>query len=193
MICAASVEGRDNQPAAAAAASVDRAARALQGFKVRTTAGAALAQDDLMAKARQQFQPIPPSPPELPGNPATPRRLSLGRCSISSRRPIFIPERLWDLRQAVAVMGASQLGIQLTSDEEDKITAFLESLTGEQPKMLATSDAPGARSRALSASCKQRSRVLVTVDRARNARGAQTFLAAQESRRNPQAPNRRRA
>ncbi|MGC2201637.1 MAG: hypothetical protein WA633_16060 [Stellaceae bacterium] len=29
---------------------------------------AALAQDDPMAKARQQFQPIPTMPPELPGN-----------------------------------------------------------------------------------------------------------------------------
>ena len=32
-------------------------------------------------------------------------------------------------------MGTSQLGTQLTDDEIDKITAFLESLTGEQPKV----------------------------------------------------------
>jgi cytochrome c peroxidase len=32
-------------------------------------------------------------------------------------------------------MGTSQLGTQLTDDEVDKITAFLGSLTGEQPKV----------------------------------------------------------
>ena len=49
--------------------------------------------------------------------------------------PYFHTGRAWDLRQAVAVMGASQLGIQLTGDDVDKITAFLGSLTGEQPKV----------------------------------------------------------
>ena len=34
---------------------------------------------DLMARARQQFQPIPSTPPELPGNPATPAKLQLGK------------------------------------------------------------------------------------------------------------------
>jgi len=33
------------------------------------------------------------------------------------------------------VMGSSQLGAQLTDDEINKITAFLDSLTGEQPKV----------------------------------------------------------
>ena len=33
-------------------------------------------------------------------------------------------------------MGASQLGIQLISDDVDKITAFLDGLTGEQPKVI---------------------------------------------------------
>ena len=37
----------------------------------------AFAQDDLMAKARQQFEAIPTAAPELPGNAATP--LSAGR------------------------------------------------------------------------------------------------------------------
>jgi cytochrome c peroxidase len=41
----------------------------------------------------------------------------------------------WDLRQAVAVMGTSQLGIQLTGDDVDKITAFLASLTGDPPTL----------------------------------------------------------
>jgi cytochrome c peroxidase len=49
--------------------------------------------------------------------------------------PYFHSGQAWDLRQAVAVMGASQLGIRLTSDDVDKITTFLDSLTGEQPKV----------------------------------------------------------
>ena len=49
--------------------------------------------------------------------------------------PYFHSGQAWDLRQAVAVMGASQLGIQLSTDDVDKITAFLDSLTGEQPKV----------------------------------------------------------
>src|SRR6516162_7471111 len=39
----------------------------------------ALAQDDLMAKARQQFEPIPTAAPELPGNAATPAKVELGK------------------------------------------------------------------------------------------------------------------
>jgi len=35
-------------------------------------ASSALAQDDLLVKAQQQFVPIPTAPPELPGNVATP-------------------------------------------------------------------------------------------------------------------------
>jgi cytochrome c peroxidase len=50
--------------------------------------------------------------------------------------PYFHTGRSWDLRQAVAVMGSSQLGNKLTSDEIDKITAFLKSLTGDQPKVV---------------------------------------------------------
>jgi hypothetical protein len=49
--------------------------------------------------------------------------------------PYFHTGQAWDLRQAVAVMGASQLGAELTDDDVDKITAFLNSLTGEQPKL----------------------------------------------------------
>ena len=46
----------------------------------------AFAQDDLMARARQQFEPIPTAAPELPGNAATPaQRSNSGRCSTSIR------------------------------------------------------------------------------------------------------------
>jgi cytochrome c peroxidase len=55
--------------------------------------------------------------------------------NIALTAPYFHTGRAWDLRQAVAVMGASQLGIQLTDDDVDKIAAFLGSLTGEQPKV----------------------------------------------------------
>jgi cytochrome c peroxidase len=47
--------------------------------------------------------------------------------------PYFHSGRAWDLRQAVAVMGTSQLGAALNDDEVDEIVAFLYSLTGRQP------------------------------------------------------------
>ena len=56
-----------------------------------------------------------------------------GLRNIALTPPYFHAGRSGDLRQAVAVMGASQLGIELTDEEVDKITAFLGSLTGEQP------------------------------------------------------------
>ena len=55
--------------------------------------------------------------------------------NIALTAPYFHTGQVWDLRQAVAVMASSQLGIKLTDDEVDKITAFLDSLTGEQPKV----------------------------------------------------------
>jgi len=55
--------------------------------------------------------------------------------NITLTAPYFHTGQAWDLRQAVAVMGTSQLGTELTDDEVDKIAAFLGSLTGEQPKV----------------------------------------------------------
>lgn len=55
--------------------------------------------------------------------------------NIALTAPYFHTGRSWDLRQAVAVMGSSQLGAQLTSKEIDDIVAFLGGLTGEQPKI----------------------------------------------------------
>jgi cytochrome c peroxidase len=55
--------------------------------------------------------------------------------NIALTAPYFHSGQVWDLRQAVAVMGASQLGIQLSSDDVEKITAFLDALTGDQPKL----------------------------------------------------------
>jgi cytochrome c peroxidase len=42
---------------------------------------------------------------------------------------------VWDLEQAVAVMGTSQLGETLTDEDVAAITAFLKTLTGEQPRV----------------------------------------------------------
>ncbi len=55
--------------------------------------------------------------------------------NIALTAPYFHSGRCWDLRQAVAVMGSSQLGTQLTAGEIDEIVAFLGSLTGTQPKI----------------------------------------------------------
>ncbi len=56
--------------------------------------------------------------------------------NIALTAPYFHTGRSWDLRQAVAVMGATQLGKQLTTEEAEKVAIFLESLTGEQPKIV---------------------------------------------------------
>jgi cytochrome c peroxidase len=42
---------------------------------------------------------------------------------------------VWDLRQAVAIMGTAQLGAKLTDPEIDSVTTFLRTLTGDQPKI----------------------------------------------------------
>lgn len=53
--------------------------------------------------------------------------------NIALTPPYFHSGKVWDLRQAVAIMGNSQLGAKLTDDEVNKITDFLGSLTGDQP------------------------------------------------------------
>ena len=47
--------------------------------------------------------------------------------------PFFHSGFIWDLREAVDVMGTAQLGADLTEAEMTAIVAFLRSLTGEQP------------------------------------------------------------
>lgn len=49
--------------------------------------------------------------------------------------PYFHSGKVWELEQAVAIMGDSQLGRELSDGEVGAITAFLHSLTGEQPKV----------------------------------------------------------
>jgi cytochrome c peroxidase len=47
--------------------------------------------------------------------------------------PYFHSGQVWDLKQAVAVMGSAQLGIELNNQEVAAIVTFLKTLTGEQP------------------------------------------------------------
>ena len=55
--------------------------------------------------------------------------------NIALTAPYFHSGVVWDLEQAVAIMGAAQLGIELSDDEVGKIAAFLHSLTGEAPEV----------------------------------------------------------
>ncbi|WP_316858971.1 cytochrome-c peroxidase [uncultured Cohaesibacter sp.] len=55
--------------------------------------------------------------------------------NIELTAPYFHSGKVWDLEQAVAIMSSSQLGEELTDDQIKKITAFLKTLTGEQPKV----------------------------------------------------------
>jgi cytochrome c peroxidase len=55
--------------------------------------------------------------------------------NVALRAPYFHSGQVWSLKQAVGIMGASQLGQKLTEPEEDAIVAFLGSLTGEQPRV----------------------------------------------------------
>src|SRR6056297_983047 len=55
--------------------------------------------------------------------------------NIDQTAPYFHSGKVWDLEVAVAIMGTSQLGAELTDPEVDKIVAFLGSLTGEMPEV----------------------------------------------------------
>lgn len=56
--------------------------------------------------------------------------------NVALTSPYFHSGRARDLRQAVAVMGTSQLGAKLTEHETGRIVSFLESLTGDQPQVV---------------------------------------------------------
>jgi cytochrome c peroxidase len=55
--------------------------------------------------------------------------------NIALTPPYFHSGKSWDLKQAIAVMAASQLGQQLTDAEVNRIEGFLLTLTGEQPQV----------------------------------------------------------
>lgn len=55
--------------------------------------------------------------------------------NIALTAPYFHSGKVWDLKQAVAVMGTAQLGEELQDEEVDLIVAFLNSLTGKMPQV----------------------------------------------------------
>jgi cytochrome c peroxidase len=55
--------------------------------------------------------------------------------NVALRAPYFHSGQVWSLKQAVGVMGEAQLGTKLTDKEESDIVAFLDSLTGQLPRI----------------------------------------------------------
>lgn len=55
--------------------------------------------------------------------------------NVALTAPYFHSGEVWDLKQAVAIMGSSQLGHELTEGEVDSIVSFLHTLTGRQPQV----------------------------------------------------------
>lgn len=49
--------------------------------------------------------------------------------------PYFHSGNVWDLKQAVAIMGTAQLGRAIDDREAEAITAFLRTLTGDPPRV----------------------------------------------------------
>lgn len=54
--------------------------------------------------------------------------------NIALTRPYFHSGVVWELEEAVKIMAKSQTGADLSNSQAARITAFLESLTGEQPE-----------------------------------------------------------
>ena len=56
--------------------------------------------------------------------------------NIALTPPYFHSGKVWGLKEAVSIMGNAQLGITLSRNEVDRIDAFLQSTTGEQPSVI---------------------------------------------------------
>ncbi|MBN2643883.1 MAG: cytochrome-c peroxidase [Desulfuromonadaceae bacterium] len=56
--------------------------------------------------------------------------------NIALTAPYFHSGKVWSLKQAVGVMGSSQLGMELNEKEVAQITSFLEALNGDQPAVV---------------------------------------------------------
>lgn len=56
--------------------------------------------------------------------------------NIAITAPYFHSGTVWDLEEAVAIMGVSQLGAELSQQEVTDITAFLRTVTGEIPQVV---------------------------------------------------------
>lgn len=55
--------------------------------------------------------------------------------NIALTAPYFHSGQVWDLEEAVTIMGSAQLGKQLNTEEVGDIVAFLKTVTGKQPKV----------------------------------------------------------
>ena len=55
--------------------------------------------------------------------------------NIALTAPYFHSGKVWDLQQAVQIMGEAQLGEKLSDEDSAKIVAFLQSLTGKMPEV----------------------------------------------------------
>ncbi|SNB45899.1 cytochrome c peroxidase [Geobacter sp. DSM 9736] len=55
--------------------------------------------------------------------------------NVALTAPYFHSGKVWSLKEAVTVMGTSQLGVKINEAEADDITAFLVTLNGKQPKV----------------------------------------------------------
>jgi cytochrome c peroxidase len=55
--------------------------------------------------------------------------------NIALTPPYFHSGSVWDLKLAVGIMGAAQMGATLDASQEASIVAFLDSLTGEMPQI----------------------------------------------------------
>ncbi len=55
--------------------------------------------------------------------------------NVALTAPYFHTGKVWDLQQAVQIMGVAQLGQEISESDAAAITAFLNTLTGEQPRV----------------------------------------------------------
>ncbi|WP_407181598.1 cytochrome-c peroxidase [Bradyrhizobium sp. STM 3562] len=55
--------------------------------------------------------------------------------NVALRAPYFHSGQVWSLKEAVGIMGQTQLGAKLSDREQNDIVAFLNSLTGQIPKI----------------------------------------------------------
>lgn len=56
--------------------------------------------------------------------------------NVTLTAPYFHSGKVWNLRQAVAIMGTSQLGEDMSDDDVERIVAFLGSLEGRLPEVV---------------------------------------------------------
>jgi len=54
--------------------------------------------------------------------------------NVTRTAPYFNDGSIWDLSEAVRIMGRIQIGQKLTDDDVDAIVAFLHSLEGKMPQ-----------------------------------------------------------